>query len=353
MGNKTGLSWVLLAVMQLPLLLWAQPVPRIYFKKLNTNTGLSDNLVNKAMLDKNGMLWIATTEGLNSYDGYAVKTWNEVLDPALKSRNIRDLYCDNRNNIWVHTPEGKAGWLNKHRRFIQAALPDALAGGGVQYLLYQQQRGMLLVSGNQILAHNYPDHNFKKIAALPNEWYSGVINHHTSDSSGSIFLAVSAGVLKFDAGTLKFSLIIKMQDVTGIVWAGNNKLLISTTNPSKLIVADARSGAITEDLSNLTDQNGREVRGYFRKMAVLSNGDIGIASSMGGYYVFSPRTQKLWNYAFDPLSEHSIHNTSPSAVVADSLGNVFITSREAGVAMYNVQATGAMVKRYFHDKKNG
>lgn len=353
MACKAVWVWVMWAVWFVPLYALAQQAPLIHFKKLNTNTGLSDNLVNKAMLDKNGLLWMATTEGLNSYDGYTVRTWSEVLDPQLKSRNIRDLYCDSHNNIWVLTPEGKAGWLNKNRLFVPVELPKDLEKTGVQYLLFQEQRGMLLVVDNHILTHSYPAKAFHKISAIPNDWIGGAINHHSTDDTGNIFLAVAAGVLKLDAGTLKASLVLTMPNVTGIVCMGSNKLLISASNPSRLWLADAESGATIQDLSNLADQNGKKVRGFFRKMARLANGDIGLASSRGGYYVFSPVTGKLWNYAFDPLDENSIHNTSPAAVVADTNGNVFITSREAGVAMYNTKATGALVKRHFYDKKRG
>jgi len=37
--------------------------------------GLSHNCVNKAIEDKNGFIWFATSEGLNRYDGKNFKSF--------------------------------------------------------------------------------------------------------------------------------------------------------------------------------------------------------------------------------------------------------------------------------------
>ena len=74
------LSWLIigLAAICLPAteaVLFAQDIS---FRRLNTSHGLSDNLVNTAMRDRNGILWIATSEGLNSFDGYKVEAWQQL-----------------------------------------------------------------------------------------------------------------------------------------------------------------------------------------------------------------------------------------------------------------------------------
>src|SRR5688572_33215759 len=49
----------------------------ISFFHLNTTDGLSDNFVTSVARDRSGLLWIATAEGLNSFDGYKVKRSEE------------------------------------------------------------------------------------------------------------------------------------------------------------------------------------------------------------------------------------------------------------------------------------
>ena len=44
------------------------------FQLLDVRTGLSDNYVQDILHDKNGLMWFATQNGLNSYDGYISNT---------------------------------------------------------------------------------------------------------------------------------------------------------------------------------------------------------------------------------------------------------------------------------------
>ena len=52
----------------------AQPLS---FHNVNTSDGLSENNVRSIAIDKNGYLWIGTTDGLNVYDGYAVTSFKK------------------------------------------------------------------------------------------------------------------------------------------------------------------------------------------------------------------------------------------------------------------------------------
>jgi len=49
----------------------AQDMPR-FIEKLTTDEGLSNNNINDLEEDDNGFLWMATTDGLNRFDGTAV-----------------------------------------------------------------------------------------------------------------------------------------------------------------------------------------------------------------------------------------------------------------------------------------
>ena len=49
--------------------------PSVYFNRLTMENGLSHNCVNKAIEDKNGFIWFATSEGLNRYDGKNFKSF--------------------------------------------------------------------------------------------------------------------------------------------------------------------------------------------------------------------------------------------------------------------------------------
>ena len=86
---------------------FAAPLVQQYFAK----DGLSTNQVEQIVEDKVGFIWIATSRGLNKFDGvnfvhYKPDPYNEA---SLNNAYIRCLYVDVDDNIWVGT---KGGGLN-------------------------------------------------------------------------------------------------------------------------------------------------------------------------------------------------------------------------------------------------
>lgn len=78
------------------------------FKYINTNNGLSNNIINSIMQDHEGYMWLGTMEGLNRYDGYNNKVFKKELNNAnsLADNMIYDTYLDYLNNVWVGTQNG-------------------------------------------------------------------------------------------------------------------------------------------------------------------------------------------------------------------------------------------------------
>jgi len=95
------------------------------FSKINTSHGLSDNNARTITIDKNGFLWIGTSQGLNVYDGYSVTTFLKEHNPELAGDLILEVKSDSKNRVWIGTPEGTS-WLDKNRRFHRVTLEDTL-----------------------------------------------------------------------------------------------------------------------------------------------------------------------------------------------------------------------------------
>lgn len=75
----------------------------LWFRHLSVEDGLSSNTVRAIMQDKHGFLWLGTDDGLNRYDGTAMKTFK--LNPQGVNEYISSLY-ETEDNIWVGTDEG-------------------------------------------------------------------------------------------------------------------------------------------------------------------------------------------------------------------------------------------------------
>src|SRR5690242_607104 len=88
----------------------------VSFNHLTNIRGLSDNKVECATTDKNGFLWIGTTNGLNRFDGNNVTTYYKQSEPQLCDNLVAGIFCDSRNRIWAGTYHGVT-MIDEQRRF--------------------------------------------------------------------------------------------------------------------------------------------------------------------------------------------------------------------------------------------
>ncbi|MFD2790299.1 AraC family transcriptional regulator [Arenibacter sp. H213] len=88
--------------MLFPLLLLGQ---NIKFKTISTEDGLSNNSILDIVSDQYGMLWVATWDGLNRYDGNSFKVFKHAKDnpSSISGNKVRQLVKDRENHIWALT----------------------------------------------------------------------------------------------------------------------------------------------------------------------------------------------------------------------------------------------------------
>ncbi len=92
-------------------MLMAQLPGQLRFSHLTTRDGLSSSSVSGIIQDRQGIIWIATQAGLNRYDGYKFKTYeNDPFNRNSLSHNlIQTMYLDDDGIIWL----GTYGGLNR------------------------------------------------------------------------------------------------------------------------------------------------------------------------------------------------------------------------------------------------
>ena len=91
-------------------LLIGQSTKAIQFNNLQKTEGLPNNTVNHIIKDKLGFLWIATNDGLCRYDGpnqmEIFRAETTLPSNHLYASNIRTLYADSKDNLWIGTRLG-------------------------------------------------------------------------------------------------------------------------------------------------------------------------------------------------------------------------------------------------------
>ncbi len=312
--------------------------PSLYFEKLTTANGLSNNKVNCILQDKRGFIWVGTDDGLNRYDGKNFLTFrNDPRNGSSVSGNIiTDILECNDGTLWIST-----------------------ADGGISKYDYRLS----------------PQNQFKQYRRRQNDSSSipvNSINRLLQDDNGHLWLGSSGwGVLRFDQKKEEFIQVIKGSkstvmdlclDRNNIIWAGFQGLGIVKIIPADLsYIIDKRYNNFYAGLPHTTvsslfeDKTGdiwfgswdKIIYRYQRKNqteeSFLNNADpfsfqpdeilsmqqdkagkIWMAGRYTGLQVYDTAAKNFYHYSYDVAKEGTIADKQVNCVYIDKSGVVWL-----------------------------
>ena len=81
---------------------------QLKFSQLTTSDGLSNSNVFSITQDHQGFIWVATSDGLNRFDGnnFVTYRYNATNKNSIANNFIRKIFIDNQNILWIGTQNG-------------------------------------------------------------------------------------------------------------------------------------------------------------------------------------------------------------------------------------------------------
>jgi ligand-binding sensor domain-containing protein/DNA-binding CsgD family transcriptional regulator len=188
--------------------LWAQHRV-VKFKHLSVEQGLSHNIVIGIVQDHKGLMWFATDDGLNVYDGYRFRIYRHLPgNPAgLSSDRVWSVYEDRQKVLWAGT---SGGGLNRYNRQSDTfthykadpAKPGSLSDNYV-WGLYEDRTGVFWVGtisgGLHIMDRKTGV--FTKCRYAPGftpSDYTNKVAKIYEDSKGNIWVCTYNGFFRYD-----------------------------------------------------------------------------------------------------------------------------------------------------------
>lgn len=307
-----GLSW--LFSNQLANAEPGSAIPRnAQFSNLNTELGLSSEFVHDVEQDQLGFMWFATQSGLNRFDGFKVRIFeNHKDDPVSLSHNfVWDIHAGQEGKLWIGTERGINLYVHNEDHFVREPFPGLeLANYRIRQIA-EDRRGNLWLGtlGEGLLKIDRTDNSLTQYKQQPDNNLSLPGNHIMAllvSDRGELWVGTDGGgMARFDAGQERFI-----------------RHSTQTDNPNSL--SDNRIRRLFED----------------------SRGHIWVGTAGGGLNLFEPESGRFTRYQNDPELPLSLPAGQVSGILEDSFGTLWIGT-ESGLAEWRPDES--VFVRYQHD----
>lgn len=285
------------------------------FEQLTKKNGLVSSTVYQVTNDKNGFIWIATSDGLVRFDGVNQRVFqnDSLRKNTISGNSIRSLLCDKEGKLWIGTVGKGLNIYDEERDKFTAFLseknnPRTLSNNDV-LCIFQDSKNRIWVGTEMGLnLYNPKEKNFKRF--LPNSKNPKSIGANAvlkifEDSKGRIWIGTWDGGLNLlipqKNGNFSF-LPLKKNSANPKAITSNHVWDILEDKTGRIWLATFDGGLVTfemptGDIATLTAENF-EFKKYNKSLGQLMNnrlfslgednqGNIWVGSSVG-LGIFNP-----------------------------------------------------------------
>ncbi|HEY3387474.1 MAG TPA: two-component regulator propeller domain-containing protein, partial [Saprospiraceae bacterium] len=293
--------------LQIGMVVWLMQFPALSaqdlsFFHLDKSDGLSDNTITSVVSDTSGLIWVATLNGLNSYDGYTVRNFYVRDYPSLQSNIISRLVCDTKNRIWIQAVDGRLSVLDEKRQFHAINLKEV----SVDYLLPVSDMPMFLSSGRMYgLAHD-GSLNFIPLVTSHEALLKIKFERINPWDTDKLVFTGEGQLFLFDFRTLRVSASVRIPGVLAASRLSADTAMVTTHDSQKLLKVNIRNGEIIKSYGTIKDQYGTLMDANPGSIQSLNDRRFLIASPKSGVYTFDVDHETLIRYSHDPLDDRSM-----------------------------------------------
>ena len=178
------------------------------FSHLSRDAGLRSNIANYVLKDHQGIIWIATNNGLHWYDGQRMKSYvNNSLDStSLPNNKVVSLLEDKHNRLWAGTLSGIALYNRVHNNF-QTIPIDTIKNKkyGVGLIREDDKGDVWITTGDG--GPFFYDSTAKRFQPYTKVWpqsYSTIMMMVHDSQTGFYWLATDDGLGAYDPSKKKY-----------------------------------------------------------------------------------------------------------------------------------------------------
>ncbi|MFZ9388109.1 MAG: GAF domain-containing protein [Chitinophagaceae bacterium] len=321
------------------------------FYHLSTAEGLSDNNVIITERDQNGVLWIATTEGLNSFDGNRIRTYLSHQYPELPENHIERVHVDQKNRVWVRTSSHYVTMLDEKRKFHKILIGDTTDLTPVTMLFTTKSRGIIILKGRD---HYFQDPKnplrFEKRSVPFYEALKGPAGFIYELHDDKVVFYRNWNLVLVDYASLKIEMQMHFPGINGAHYINNEELLAFSSKPEIFYRISIPRKKIIREYRQIRDQNNQPVTGNLRNVTRINENRFAFTTLFSGLYLLDLQQETALHWVHDPVDPRSIGGNNTFNIRYDTSGYLFVTTQTSGVHFYNYKEQQAGSKPYFTDE---
>ncbi|MBK7628723.1 MAG: response regulator [Bacteroidales bacterium] len=322
----------------------------ISISRLQLENGLSHNSVYSIIQDEEGLIWIGTKDGLNSYDGYNFKIYkHEFFDSASISNSwVNALFEDSKGFIWIGTEGGGLNRFDKKSgEFIRfrnkPEVRNSICSDIIYSIAEDNNSDIWIGTRNGISVLDSTRKNFKNYfydPLDPGSLSSNIVYDILIDSKQRIWIGTYGGGLnlyeKAKGGFKHFKhnptdkLSISGDTIWQVKQAVNNEKQIWISTFSGLNSLDVSSDRFTHYIYN-EGKSSAKGDNTLQAMLIGRNNRIWIGTKESGLNYLDLKTKKIYHLENSPNENKSLSDNQILSLFEDRSGALWIGTKNGGV----------------------
>jgi len=325
--------------------------PKLKFRQISVDQGLSSSFVTCTYQDSRGFMWFGTQNGLNRYDGDSITVYHKKEnDPASLSDNlVRCIYEDSQHNLWIGTQDGLDRFdAGKNNFVLYRNVPgnNKSIGGNTITDIYEDKKDNLWIctlDGGLNLFDRKTNtfSHFRHKGAGQFSISDDIVNYIFEDTDNNLWVATQSGLDLFNPQTKSFTLIpspfgppgndIKFiqQDFRGNLWLGTSYSGVIVFNPKKHTFKlykhnDRDPGSLSADILGFPSGG----------LLVDREGRVWIGTVDEGLDLYDPASDTFFHYRHESDDPESLAQKTACGLFEDKEGNLWVGTRHGGVSLY-------------------
>jgi len=318
------------------------------FYHLSTAEGLSDNNVHVVARDKNGMLWIGTSEGLNSFDGNRISTYHKYKEPGLADNNIERIVVDDNNRIWIRTNTHYITMLDEKRKFHRILVGDTSDGSNISAVFKAGKDGVAVLKGRQHYFQRKDNPlKFDKTNMPFDSLLTGPIGFTYYLDNNRVIYYRGRKLIVVDYEQKKVLLQMPFAGLNGAYDINDDELIAFTMKGDVFYRISMREKRVVKEYRDVRDQQNLPIIGNLRNMTRIDDKRFAFTTYFSGLYILDLEKESLQHWMHDPIDPRSIGGNNTFNVYYEPMGYLFVTTQTSGLHFFNLKQQQATGKPYF------